>query len=173
MQISKNKTTATTIALFLVLTIAVTLVALPVANAHTPAWTVPTWSYVSIVNDVIGVNQETVIVYWLNAVPPTRQGGYGDSWTFTIEVTKPDNSKDILGPFTADPVGGGWAAYTPTQVGTHTIVAKFPGKVITGLPIPPGFTIGTITGAATVNDTYAASTSDPVTLIVQEEPIEA
>jgi hypothetical protein len=103
----------------------------------------------------------------------TRQGSYGDVWTFTIEVTKPDNSKETLGPFTSDPVGGGWASYTPTQVGTYSIVAKFAGKTITGLPIPPGYTINTITGAAYVNDTYSASSSNTVYVTVQEQQIAA
>jgi predicted nucleic acid-binding Zn ribbon protein len=44
MQISRNRTKATMIALFLVLTIAVTLVALPAANAHTPPWTSQTYA---------------------------------------------------------------------------------------------------------------------------------
>jgi len=173
MTISRNKTTAIAIALFLVLTVAVTMVALPTVNAHTPAWTIPTWSYISLVNDVIGVNQETVVVYWTNAIPPTANGGYGDAWTFTIDVTTPDGSTDTLGPFTTDPVGGGWTGYTPTQVGTHTLVAKMAEHKVTGLPIPPGYTINTISGAAYVNDTYSASTSDPVTLTVQEEPIQS
>jgi hypothetical protein len=169
MEIPRNKTKATTIALFLVLTIAASL-ALPIANAHTPGWTVPTWCFAALTNSVIGVNQETVIVYWLNAVPPTAVGAYGDKWTFTVEVTKPDSSKETLGPFTSDPVGGGWASYTPTQVGTYTLVAKFAEHKITGNPVPPeGYFMG---GNAYINDTYSASSSDPLTLIVQEEAIQ-
>jgi len=98
---------------------------LPIVSAHDPPWDIPTWCYAYVTNDIIGVNQQTVIVYWINAYPPTANGAYGDRWTFTIEVTKPDGSKETLGPVISDPVGGGWASYTPTQVGTYTIVAKF------------------------------------------------
>jgi len=169
MQFSKGKTTATVIALFLVLTISASL-ALPIANAHTPAWTIPTWCYVAVTNPVIGVNQELTVVFWINAVPPTAVGAYGDRWTFNLEVTKPDDSKETLGPFTSDPVGGGWATYTPTQVGTYTVVAKFVEHKVTGTPVPPG---GYFFGSdVSINDTYSASTSDPVDVIVQEAAIQ-
>ena len=167
MQVSKNKTIATVIALFLVLTITATLVALPVANAHTPAWTVPTHCYVAPTPPLIGVNQEMIIVWWLNAVPPTAAGPFGDHWTAYVDITKPDGNKDTEGPLTSDPVGGGYIFYTPTEIGTYTVVARFPGQTVTGNPTPSG---APSTNAA-VNDTYAASTSDPAYFTVQQEPI--
>ena len=163
---SKNKT-AIAISLLLTLTIAVTLVALPIANAHDPPWQVPTWTYISLTNDVLGVNQDTVIVFWSNAVPPTAQGAYGDRWTFWIDVTTPSGS-DTLGPFKSDPVGGSWASFTPTEVGTYTFVARMDSHVVTGEPAPP-------TGAwggTSIGDTFLASESDPVQMTVQEEPIQ-
>jgi hypothetical protein len=168
---NKNKT-AIAIALFLMLTIAVTLVAVPAANAHTPAWTIPSWCFVSVSRNPIGVNQQIIIVFWLQDIPPTSEGAYGDRWKFYVDITAPDGSNETLGPFTSDPVGSCYTTYTPTDVGTYTVQAMFPGQVITGLPIPPGKTIDTISGADYVNDTYAASQSDPVELIVQEEQIQ-
>jgi len=164
----RNKTKATLIALFLVLTIAVTLVALPSVNAHTPAWTVPTWCYVSVENRVIGVNQGQLIVFWLNFVPPTAQGTYGDRWTFYVDITKPDGTNETLGPFTTDPIGSTYTMYTPTQIGTYTVVSRFIGDTITGLPLNPagGQTL------TSINDTYQASKSNPVTFIVQQEAIQ-
>jgi hypothetical protein len=172
MQLPKNKTVTTLIALILVSTIAATIVALPVANAHTPPWTIPTWCYVSSNNNPIGVNQQVVIVFWSNQVPPTAVGGFGDRWTYTVEVTAPDDSKETLGPFTSDPVGSGWALYTPTQVGTYKFVAKLAEQKITGLPLYPGKTISTISGADYVNDTLSASVSEPLYLTVQQEAIQ-
>ena len=170
MRFSRNRTTATAIATFLVLTIAITLAALPSANAHTPAWTIPTHCYSVCTVNPVGVNQETGITFWLNAVPPTAFGAYGDRWKFTIEITKPDGSKETLGPITSDPVGGGFTKYTPTEVGTYTIVAKFADYKITGQPVPPGgvYFFG---GEAYINDTYSASESSPITLVVQETAI--
>jgi hypothetical protein len=162
MKIAKNKT-ANAIAIILILTITATLVALPVANAHYPPWNYNTYCYIATSPPIVGVNQQLIIVYWLNAVPPTAAGGIGDRWTFYVDITRPDGSNETLGPFTSDPVGGSWTLYTPTQVGEYTCVARFPGQTITGIP-------GN-TGSIYVNDTYAASTSGPTYFAVQQEPI--
>src|SRR4030042_141462 len=93
----RSNTTATTIALFLMITIAVTLVALPAANAHTPPWTITTLSYITASPNPVGVNQLTSIAYWVNWVPPGAGGVGGDRWrNLKIEVTKPDGSKETL-----------------------------------------------------------------------------
>ena len=161
--------TAIAIAVFLMASIAVTLVAFPSANAHDPAWTVPTWCYCAVTNNVIGVNQQENIIFWVNAIPPTAQGAYGDRWTFWIDITKPDSDKETLGPYTSDPVGGGWAAYTPTQVGTYTVVVRMDKHTVTGLP---DTTPSAIRNPASINDIYLASSSDPVEFIAQETPIQ-
>jgi hypothetical protein len=167
----KNKQKISTIAIVLTLTITSIFAALPIVLAHDPAWEVPTWCYISVASpNPIGVNQEIVIVFWINAVPPTAHGAYGDRWTFNAKITTPSGSTTTIGPFTSDPVGGGWALYTPTEVGTYTIVAEFVEHTITGLPVRAD---GTINNEATVGDVYLASTSDPYTLTVQEDAVTA
>ena len=112
----KNKSKLSAIAFALVLTVATMLVALPAVSAADPPLEVPTWCYVTVTNNPIGVNQQLVLVYWINAYPPTANGAYGDRWTFYVEITTPSGSIDTIGPFTSDPVGAGWAVYTPTEV---------------------------------------------------------
>jgi hypothetical protein len=165
-QISKTKTFA--IALILMLTFSALVATLPFASAHDPPIEVDTWTYISVRNNPIGVNQDLLIIFWLNALPPTSQGAYGDRWTFYVDITKPDGSKQSLGPITSDPVGGGWTMFTPTDVGTYTLVARFVEHLVTGLPLNP---VGGQSLAA-VNDTYKASESNPVSLTVQADPIE-
>jgi hypothetical protein len=177
MKIRKNKKKNTSdqaaiavTALLLMLTITLSLIALPTATAHDPPWTVPTYTYVSVTNDVIGVDQPFTVVFWTAAYPPTANGAYGDRWDFTVEVTKPDGSIDTIGPITSDPVGSGWTNYQPTQIGTYTVVAKVAEHLVTGLPKPEGgYFMG---GDSYINDTFAASSSDPVTVTVQQDPIE-
>ena len=66
------------------------------ANAY-PAWTIPTWSYISVTPNTIGVNQDLMIFMWLNLPPPTAYGQYGDRWEgFEVTVTKPDGSIESL-----------------------------------------------------------------------------
>ncbi|MCW4045826.1 MAG: PQQ-binding-like beta-propeller repeat protein [Candidatus Bathyarchaeota archaeon] len=169
MKISKSRKPTTMIATILTLAIAATLVALPTASAHYPAWEIPTYAYISASPSVVGVNQAVLVVMWLNEFPPTAVGGYGDRWDgFKVEITKPDGSMETLGPFTSDPVGSYYASYTPSQVGTYKFVFKFPGDKITGLPTPPA-------GARSmefVNDTYLASESEPVYVAVQQDAIQ-
>jgi hypothetical protein len=171
LQFKRNKTAEAMISVFLALTIAFTLVALPTANAHDPPWEIPSWAYISASPAVVGVNQDVSIVMWVNLFPPTAVGAYGDRWDgYTVEVTKPDGSKDILGPYTSDPVGSHFEIYTPTQVGEYKFVFKFPGDTVTGLPVPPGgYYFGT---GVYIGDKYLASESDPVYVTVQQEPIE-
>jgi hypothetical protein len=169
MKKSKNKTAATMIALFLMLTIAVTLVALPAANAHTPAWTIPTYAFLSVQPNPVGVGQEAFVNFWLDKVPPTAMQQYGDRWhNFTVTVTDPNGGTEKLGPFTSDDVGGAFTTYTPDTVGNYTFVFNFPGETVLGVNSSP--ILGT-QNPQSVGDYYQSSTSAKVTLAVQQEPI--
>jgi len=172
MKTLKNKSKISAITFVLLLTFAAVLVALPIVSAADPPLEIPVWCYVTVTNNPIGVNQQLVIVYWVNSYPPTANGAYGDRWTYYVKITTPSQSTDTLGPFTSDPVGAGWALYTPTEVGTYTIVAEFQEHKITGEPFPPGWSPYSF-GYSSLNDTYIATNSDPLTLTVQEEPIDA
>ncbi|MCW4017695.1 MAG: hypothetical protein NWF00_03295 [Candidatus Bathyarchaeota archaeon] len=167
-----RKTKASVVALLLVASVAVTCLALPATYAHEPPLSVPTWSYVAVTSNPIGVNQEMVIIFWLDKVPPTANGAYGDRWTFYLDISKPDGSEQTLGPITSDPVGSAYQLYTPDQIGTYSVAARFIGLTITGLPLNPAQTTATATGAATVGDDYLASTSDPQEFVVQKDPIQ-
>ena len=171
MKLQGNKTLST-IALILILTVSAIMVNMPTINAHTPAWTIPTWCYIVVSPNPTGVNQQALIVFWVDKVPYTAVGAYGDRWTFTVDVTKPDGSKETLGPTTSDPVGGGYFDYVPTQSGTYTFVAKFPGAVLTGKPVPPPPLTYQQGGGDYINDTYLPSQSAPATLVVQQTPIQ-
>jgi outer membrane protein assembly factor BamB len=151
--------------LFLTLTISGMLFSMP-AFAHTPAWSIPTYAYITAVPSPVGVNQAVTIVFWLDKVPPTSAGFGGDRWQFTVEVTKPDGGKDNLGPFYSDPVGGSYTLFKPTQVGTYSLVCKFAGQV-SKLNGPTG-----IPGSASdyINDTYLPSTAS-TTVLVQQSSI--
>ncbi len=141
--------------------------------AHTPPWNYPTWTYVVAYNNVIGVGQQEKIIYWLGvSPPPTASGQYGDRWSFYLDLTLPDGTKQTLGPYTSDPVGGGYAFYTPTQVGNYSVVARFPGKTINGQPngLPTNWGPSS-SGYQNINDTYAPSQSDPVTITVTQTPL--
>jgi len=172
MKIWKNKSKISAITFVLLLTFAAIIVTLPIVSAHDPPWEVPTWSYISVSPNPVGVNQPALLVMWLNCYPPTASGANGDRWDgYTVEVTKPDETTETLEIGTSDPVGSAYAQYTPTQVGTYSFVFHFPGDTVTGEPFPPDWTPFSF-GAESIGDIYLESTSDPVFLTVQADPIE-
>jgi hypothetical protein len=181
MKVNENKS-KTFLALLLVFAIAAsTFAILPSAVAHDPAWQIPTYAFMSVSPVTVGVNEPTLIIIWLNTPPPTAEGPWGDRWDgYTVDITKPDGSQETLGPFTSDPIGSYATQYTPNQVGTYTFVFKFAGDILTGEPFPTDYDPYTgyvglenqIFGYDNINDTYSASQSDPVTLVVQQQPLQ-
>ncbi len=156
-------------ALILLLSMTASMAMLP-AQAHDPPWTVEAYCYAGVSPRIIGVGQQALIVFWINWVPPTVgvDSRYGDRWIYYVDLTAPDGSVKNLGPFKSDPVGGSYTTFTPTQVGTYKIVAKFPAYKVTGLPTASGIPVN----SASVNDTYGPATSQPVYLTVQQQQIQ-
>jgi hypothetical protein len=171
MQFLKDKKATSAIALFLVLTFAVSLIALPLADAHTPAWEFTTYAYISVAPNPVGVNQQVLIVFWLDLV---IQGASLDNnirfHNYQLTITKPDNKTETITVGTVtDPTSSTFYPYTPDQTGTYILNFTFPGQEYTytqplpslfGPPVPNTYT----------NDTYTSS-SATTTLTVQEEPV--
>ena len=173
MKLSKNltkKKTYSIIALFLMLAMIIPIAALPNAAAHNPSVNYKVWVYSAAAPNVIGVNQQTLITFWCNQIMPTAAADsrYGDRWIFYLDITTPSGANQTLGPYTSDPVGGSYIMYTPTETGNYTIVARMPQYTLTGLPSADGKPIPN----DNINDTYGPASSDPVTLTVQQEPIQ-
>ncbi len=166
MKLQRNKTLSTT-ALILILTVSAIMVSMPAANAHTPAWNIPTYAYVTCSPSTVGVGQYTQIVMWLDKYPPTAEGPGGDRWQgFKLVITKPDGTTATPTPNPTSQVGTTWVTYVPDQVGTYTIVFSWPGQTLTngtGNPEPRGVPY--------VGDYFQPSTSDPFILHVQQTPI--
>jgi len=159
--VNHKKTIA--IALFLTLTIAVSIVAvLPDANAA-PVYSVDTYPFLSVVPNPVGVGQRVVICFWLSLMPPETPAdiaaGERASWDgFTVTMTKPDQTTQTFGPFTSDVVGSSWTEYTPDKAGTYYFEFSFAGEWKN----------------TTASDTYyKPSTSPVVEVTVQDEPIPA
>ena len=166
MKFAKNKTNATLIALFLMLTITATsiLVVLPIVNAHDPPWNVPTNTFVSCVPATVGVGQYTTIIIWVDRYSPTAGGTTGQTFTFQINITQPDGSKKIIGPFqSTSALGSDYRTFVPDQVGTYKIEGSFAGAtIIPSITVPTHIDIG---------DYFQPSTSEPAYLTAQQDPI--
>ncbi len=156
------------IALTLVLTASTLLAIFPIADAHVPAWTIPTYAYIVASPDPIGVGQTAFLVFWLDKVPPTAGGIGGDRWTgFTVKVTKPDGTTQTIGPMISDATSAAWSLYTPDQLGTYKFDFSFPGQTAS-LYHPTSGVRGS--NSDYVNDTYLPSSAS-TTLTVQQEKV--
>ncbi len=95
---------------------------------------IPTYLGLMVIPDPVGVNQQA----WIRAIftkpIPTSHGVLGDMYeNVTIEITAPDGTKSVKGPFDGGMMGAVWTTFTPTQVGEYKIQAFYPGEVLDGM----------------------------------------
>jgi PQQ-like domain len=159
---TRNKT-ASTIAIFLTLSIGASMILMPVANAHTPAWQIPTFAFIMAVPDPIGVGQYTHIFMWIDKILPSAAINNDYRWhNYKLTITKPDgNVETKTWDICFDTTSSQGYNYAPDKAGIYTLKFEFPGQ-----------DVNTYSHAnnAYVNDTYLAS-SATTTLTVQEDPI--
>ena len=166
MQFRNNKNSSIAIALFLTLSMAASMMLLPTASSHSPAWQIPTYTFCSVSPSPIGVGQQVNVNLWVNLPPPTANQQFGDRWTnMTVIVTHPDGTKEKLGPFTSDDTGGSHTTYTPTVVGNYTFQMIFGGETLAGNNLAPAQT------SPFIGDYFMPSQSNVFTLVVQQEPL--
>jgi hypothetical protein len=165
MKILKNKTMAILIAALLTVSMGASMTLMPTTNAHTPAWQIPTYAFINVAPNPIGVGQTATVGFGLTMPPATAGGPYGDRYqNMKVTVTKPDGTKETLGTFTSDDTGGTHTVYTPSAVGTYAFQMTYPGQTL----------VGTATGnsnPALIGDYMQPCTSDVATLTVQQESV--
>jgi len=169
----KLKSKAMTILVAAILTFSMTasMMLLPTTSAHSTPWNVPTIAYIHVGPNPAGVGQTVTVGFWEDMPPPTASGPYGDRYGgVMIYVTAPDGTKTTLGPFITDDTGGTSTRFTPTELGTYTFYATFPATTLTGYANNPASKSHASTNAY-VNDTFMASTSNTVSLTVQQSPV--
>ncbi len=162
---NKSKFVATLIAAILIFSIAASTFLIPTANAHTPSWNVPTFAYVQVVPNPIGVGQTATVYMWLsNTFDNTNLYNNYRFHNFNMTITGPDGSIVASQIFAIvwDPTSNQPYAFTPTVAGTYTVYFSFPGQPIT--------TSDDLATSAYINDTYAAS-SAKCTFTVQQTAV--
>ena len=159
MKFDRRKSIATVVSLFLMLTITVTLVALPVANAREPPIEIKSWPYIVAAPNPVGVGQRVIIVMWIDKPLPgaavnndIRRHGY------TLTITRPDGNTETLNwDVVQDTTAIQFVLYTPGQVGDYVLKFDYAGQTYTW-------------GGIFQNDTFSPA-SKTATLTVQDEPI--
>jgi len=119
---------------------------------------IDTYLWVMAGPNPVGVGQQSVITMQLDKTSDTASGpAGGDHFTgLTVQINRPDGTTESKGPFTLWAISGYFFTYTPTQIGTYTFQAIFPGQWI---------------NTSSYDRYYKPSTSPPIDLLVQEDPI--
>jgi hypothetical protein len=159
MKISKSRTTTTAVSLFLMFAMAVSLFALPTATAGE----MQTYAFIGALPNPVGVGQEVLLHVGITRELWSALYGWKD---LTVTVTRPDGTTETLGPFKTDSTGGTGTVYVPQMAGNYTLQTNFPEQ-----EIEPGAGMG-FAGISIPDGTIMKSSkSDPLTLVVTEEPI--
>lgn len=162
----KSKTSA--IAIILMLTFSFMIVSLPVTNAHDPPWSIPTYAFLSVQPNPIGVNQTAFVVLWLDRVMPGAALGNDIRFhNFKLEITKPDGSTETMDfPIITDTTSSAYTLYKPEQAGDYIFEFTYPGEhYVWDQTTNPDLSDA---DAAYYGDTFLPS-SRTVTLTVQTE----
>ena len=155
---SRNKTTIT---IALILTIAITLSAFPIASAQDDeVLTKATIAYLGAIPNPVGVNQDVLLHVGITDYRSSADQGWEG---ITVSVIDPTGHEETLGPFTTDSTGGTGALFTPTIPGEYTLQTHFPEQTVEVAPSHFGLFSGTVT--------YLASESEEITLTVLEDAI--
>jgi len=152
-KISKSKiNSATEIALFLMLTMAVSLAA---SSAVNTAKALDWHAWLAASPNPVGVGQQVMIVAGFTL--PTRGYGFQYYSGWAVTVTDPNGDTQTLGPFTASSTGTFGTSFVPDEVGTWKIKAHYPG--------------GYADLSDAMNTSIPAADTNEFSLTVQEEPL--
>jgi len=153
-----TKTTITTIALVLTLTISTILVTFPVAIAQEPP-TLQSYPFIGAIPNPVGVNQEVLLHVGITQQLSSAEMGWEG---LSITITRPDGETEVISNIRTDSTGGTGRVYVPTMAGTYYLQAHFPEQVTKEGKTIPSFPIGT---------KILAGDSEVLELVVQEEPV--
>ena len=130
---------------------------------------IPTYAFISAQPNPVGVGQQVSLDFWLDKVPPTANGPYGDRWqNYTVKVTSPDGTSKTLGPFTSDDAGGAHTYFVPTAIGNYTFMfSSYSGQTLAGANPAPQGTIA----PASIGDYYQPSTFCTLCINCTAEPM--
>jgi outer membrane protein assembly factor BamB len=121
------------LALFLMLSIAIPITSLSTTNAHTPAWEIVSYAYVSAAPDPVGVGQTVNVFVWID-LPLSGAGVNNDirRHDYKLTITDPDGVNTTQTWAVVDDTTGVQAyAFTPDKVGNYTLTFNYPGQIHT------------------------------------------
>ena len=145
---------------------AASMMLVPSATAHTPAWQIPTFAMIHTAPNPIGVGQTTYVYIWLTNVYDGAM--FANDYRFhnyKLTLTAPDGTITTKTfDNVVDSTSSQYTSFTPNQLGTYTLKFEYPGGAINAYSHDPN--------SAFVNDSYLPSSASE-TLTVQQAAISA
>ncbi len=170
MNFRKSKTAIIAISILLMLSMSASSMLIPNAKAATGP-NVPTYAYISVSTNPVGVNQNVEVIMWLNIVLPGAEPGNPIRFSnYKLTITAPDGTNTSV-PFTTveDPTSAEDYSFVPSTTGTYTLTFTFSGLTYTWTGYP-----GVFGGLVNVYDgTYYEPSTKSCTLTVQSTAIPA
>ena len=144
---------------------------IPSAGAHTPPWSIPTYAYINVSPNPVGVGQSVQVIMWLNFVIDGAAANNNIRFqNYNLTITDPDGKVTTqIYPVVSDTTSAQPYFFAPDKVGTYTLTFTFPGQKHTFTNIVQGF-FGPPAQSQFINDTYLPSSAS-TTLKVQQEQI--
>jgi len=162
MQTSKKKTIPILITITLILTIGTPITLLPTITAHSPPWSIPTYAFLSVSPNPVGVGQSVNVVMWAGLVLPGATVGNEVRFRdYKLIITHPNGHNETMTwPIVSDTTSTQYIQFTPKEIGEYTFVFSYPD-------------LNYIWNASTTyrDDIFLGATSKTITLTVQEEPL--
>jgi hypothetical protein len=149
----------------------------------TPTVTAETIAHLSLRPHTIGLGQPILINMWIQSV--TLAANYQFFQAYKVTITKPDGTTDVIvnDSYVADTTS--WTEYTPKTTGTYSIKLDFLGQYFpngtwynginyANVASIPGYAPSAFGSAVALQSTYYKPSSDgPLTLTVQDQPVES
>ena len=150
----KNKTAIVLLTTLLMLSLLISMRPALGDSAIAQGSHIPTYSFINIYPNPVGVGQQVTLGIFLANPFPTNE----DAKNMTIVETTPSGTTVTLGPFESDLTAGTVAYMTPDTVGNYTFQLVYLGEALTN--------------STTYSSLIALPSKSPVvTLVVQQEPV--
>jgi len=123
MSLSKSKAKTIAISAVLIVTMVISLVALP--SKAQIVGTTEAYPFIGATPNPVGVGQEVLLHIGITQQLQITQDGWEG---LTVTVTDPDHHAKTLGPYRTDATGGTGDIFVPESEGTYTLQTHFPGQ---------------------------------------------
>ncbi|MCW3998641.1 MAG: PQQ-binding-like beta-propeller repeat protein [Candidatus Bathyarchaeota archaeon] len=148
----------------IILSMTASTILLPTTSAHDPAWEIPTFAYINVAPNPVGVDQTATIVVWMDKlIDGTLMTNNIRFHNYQVVITDPDGETETIDWETVtDTTSSAYTQWTPTKVGVYQLNFTFPGQDYTDYEYSQT--------SSYINDTYLPSTAS-VNVTVQEEAV--